>query len=180
MATVTKLAIVGDIDPSTSDWTSQVAAAAQRSFAETAIYHYLHWQAQTSPLDMEEEASHLARLVSGWRGYAILAKSAGALVALKSIKDRLIRPDRCIFVGTPVNLGRANGLPVDSWFDSYAVPTMFVHNTDDPALSSRELQHILELRNAKDHVIVELDGQTHQYNDVAHLGQLVTQFVLDP
>lgn len=125
------------------------------------ILYYQHWDSNTPTIDFEVEAKRLVHLAGGDRVY-ILAKSAGTLLAMKTVREARLQIEKAVFLGTAVNWGAERGMSVQEWLREWGVPTLFVHKEHDPVISAAELSMILNGR----HELLVLPGNDHDYNQI--------------
>ncbi len=145
-------------------WVEQLSAKLKDLFSTVYVHKYLHWQTNNVLIDLREESSRLERsLVS--KKYVIVAKSAGAVLAIKEISEKKIFPEKCIFLGLPLRWAEDHNLPLKKWIKNLNVPALFIQNTEDPLLSSVELKQLLISNHLSKYTIVELDNRTHDYLD---------------
>ena len=135
-------------------------------FDETYIHYYQHWKTGDELIDFETEAKNLASQLPEEQ-YAIFAKSAGSLLALKMIHEDLLQPKFCVFAGTAILWGRHYNLPVDTWLEEYSIPTTFIQNEQDPTMSFTELDALLKERHVANSRLVQIpNNDTHHYTDL--------------
>ncbi len=146
-------------------------------FDSTYIQYYKHWQTNKNLINLEEELKILTKEANSFGKYTIFAKSAGALLALRGIFEGKISPLKCIFVGTPMSWDHAINIQADKWLRNYSVPTLFIQQTKDPFMSYQKLVKPLEKSKAKNYQIKEIPGETHNYENISQLKQLVSEFI---
>jgi len=172
-----KLILLAGNSSSNKTWIEKVENILKPFFEETRIQYYKHWSSGAELIDFDDELLALQNLVSDFSEYIIFAKSAGALLALKGVKEGAIKPSKCIFAGTAINWGKANNFDVDAWLNKYSVPTLFIQKTSDPTCSYQELEMILKDRNITNFNIKEITGDDHSYDDMEMLKEEVASFI---
>jgi hypothetical protein len=168
-----ELVILGGMHPSQEAWAHSVAGRVQHQYPNTVVQSYEHW-GTSNGMDIDLEAAKLAQHVDGWQRHTVVARSAGTWVVLKAIHEGLISPTNCILLGTAVQFGRDNKLPIDTWLQDYSVPTLFAQNTADPAIGFNALRDLLRQRSVTNATLLELPRSDHDYPNIAHLAQLIS------
>ena len=170
------LILLGGANPATKKWVDEVEASVKSGFESTTVQRYLNWETGAEDVDFNYETDRLRRTATERSDVMIFAKSAGALVTLRAIRESVVKPDKCVFVGIPVNYAREKHIPIDGWLEGYATPTLFVQQTEDPAIGFSGLATLLDSRGVTNHTMIEIPGNDHYYDDVPQLGQLITDF----
>lgn len=160
------------------EWIEEVDHAVSSDFTATHIQYYDHWEKGEKMIDFDVEMEKLTKTVDPLEEYSIFAKSAGVLLALKGIYEGKINPARCVFAGTAVRFALRLGFDIEMWFGRCSVPTLFIHNALDPAISFEELEVWLKMSEMRDYKIQELHGHDHNYGDVNSLKKFITEFIL--
>ncbi len=153
-------------------WVESLQEMCREDFSETDILYYSHWDVSDDSeaiMDIELEAQKLAQLVRGKKRYRLFAKSAGVIVALQAIQNYDIRPQKCIFAGTPVHWAKKNDFEVGELVDSLTIPITFIQKTDDPVGSYALLREIVESAELPKKQFIEVAGQNHDYTDIDFL-----------
>jgi alpha-beta hydrolase superfamily lysophospholipase len=119
----------------------------------------------------------LSDLTDALGPYVIFAKSAGILVVLKAIKNKLLNPKKCIFAGLPVYWADENNFNVRELISDYTIPTLFIQKTADPTISFNELKQFLKDVNVQNYQMKEVPGDTHHYENVTQLRDLINEFI---
>ena len=143
---------------------------------------YEHWLSGAPIVDIGKE---LGRLFLGDEEkiivespYAIIAKSAGVLIATRGIFQGRLMPEKCVFIGSAIPWGEEIGCPVWTWFDKFKPPAFFIQNTHDSVMGSKELRHFLIETKAVNWQLHELLGNDHDYSNIGGLAALIKQFVV--
>lgn len=122
------------------------------------IQEYRHWKNGEAVIDFAHEARILSETASN-QPVRVFAKSAGCLVAMKAVRELGVQIERAVFVGTAVEWGEGQGLPVRSWLQDWHVPTLFIHKQRDPVIALQDLKSLLPLSSQ----LAELPGADHDY-----------------
>jgi hypothetical protein len=146
-------------------------------FSTGIILNYDHWTNGNKFIDFEAESKNLAELVKTQDNYYIFAKSVGSILALKTIYEKTINPQKIILCGHPYLLAQEVGLPIDDYLKTLSVPTTFIQNEFDPLYSFSKLEETLkELAPANYQLIKNSNNDTHDYEDYPSLANIVKEF----
>ena len=99
------------------------------------------------------------------------------LVTVKGIAEKVLQPKTCVFIGTPTKWGKAQGFDVDTWFQDYLLPTLFIQQSHDPAMSFSELTQYLLQKEAKNYLLSDIPGDDHVYGNLDSLGNAINNFI---
>lgn len=169
--------LLGGNSKKNKDWLLQLAEYFKSYFNEIVVQNYAHWDTDSNSIDIESEVQRLSETTAKNQPYVIFAKSIGVVLVLKAVYEGKINPKQCVFVGTAVNLAHKLGYEIDIWFKDYNIPTLLIQNNNDPAVSSVELKNILDDSNVKNYQLVELIGNTHDYQNIEELGKASIDFL---
>ncbi|MCL5729979.1 MAG: hypothetical protein M1165_00210 [Candidatus Pacearchaeota archaeon] len=148
----------------TKDWIENLSDSI-KSFGRTHIQYYKHWTDETPAINFDVESGILKNYLSNKKDYVIIAKSAGVVLALKSINEGNLHPKGCIFMGLPYSWTKNNRINILGLLNSYNIPTIFIQNNNDPLMSFDELFNLLSKIPNKDFRFVKFTGNTHDYCD---------------
>jgi len=146
-------------------------------FSSGTILGYDHWTNGNKFIDFETESKKLAELVKDKEGYYIFAKSAGSILALKTIYEKTVFPQKIILCGHPYLSAKEVRLPIDDYLRSLSIPTIFIQNELDPLYSFSQLEEKLKELSPKNYrVIKNPNNNTHDYEDFTKLVDLAKSF----
>jgi hypothetical protein len=157
-------------------WMEEVKQDLSSLFGSISIVEYGHWATNKKLISLEIELTRLSQF-SFSQDYAIFAKSAGILLALKGTKQKQLHPKFCIFIGTPIVAAKALGFDIADLFEGFDCPTLYIQNENDPAGSAGELSLFLSENDIKGGKLTSLIGNTHDYDDIAGVVKAIDQFV---
>jgi hypothetical protein len=163
--------------PINKEWIEDLEKSLKPLLGSTLIQYYEHWKTGDSIMDFEYEYAKLVKECEGLGKFAVVGKSAGALLAAKAIYDHKIFPSKCVFIGTAIMWGRANSYDVDLWFDNLTVPSLFIQQTDDPAMPFSELEIFLRDSGVTSYNLKEVPGNDHAYLDLETINKYVSDFL---
>lgn len=167
--------------PGNKSWINSIQSALAPHFSQTKILEYDNWLRldYNSIIDLDLELSRLKDLVAGWGSYMVFAKSVGTALAVKAIRDGILHPQKCVFVGTPVLWARANGIDLDTWINGFALPTLYIQQTLDPFMPSLELAKYLKDQGVEGYTYRKVTGDDHKYLDISHITNLSRDYYID-
>lgn len=169
------LILLGGNSRNNKKWIETVEVYIKPFFETTTLLNYDHWQTGEWMISLNKEKEKLVEITKGMGSFAIFAKSAGSLVTVKAISEKLINPDKCIFVGVPLKWARKNNFDVDTWYKNYSTPTLAIQHVSDPFASSQELTEFLTSLTST--VQIEtLPGDTHDYDEFDTMTKLISDF----
>jgi|SRR3989344_316289 len=147
------------------NWLPLVANILQQKNYNLIEIHYKHWETGNELIDFREETLRLAEIAKKVNPFIIVAKSAGVILCLKAIAERLIKPKRAIFLGFPLSWAKELKLPFDDWLPKLIIPTIFFQQTDDPVGSASEVFTYLKTKVGSQCSFRELTGSDHWYGE---------------
>jgi hypothetical protein len=165
---------LGGNSPRHQVWIHEMANALSAPLDKAVIHEYMHWETGEKSIDMDHEISKIGIEMADLKPYLVFAKSIGTMITLKAMYEKVINPEACVFLGLPLNAITDMGLPVQEWLESVRVPIYFLHNQNDPYGSADELKAMLP-DNIDQSNITVLPGETHDYNDVSVMSDLLAR-----
>jgi hypothetical protein len=138
-------------------------------FDSAFMLTYDHWESGEGNIDfvreVEKLSAHIGTLPVGTE-IVLFAKSAGSLLAFRSIYHGVIMPSRCVFFGIPFDLA-AEELFKDNWtaVDTFTVPALAFHNVADPT-TSYEFTKATLAAHAPHITLITTNEVDHWYGDV--------------
>lgn len=158
-------------------WIHQVGDVLAADFNKCVVHDYNHWDDPGGFIDFDLELSRLSAAAVGLEPYAVFAKSAGSVLALKAISRGVLKPTKCIFAGLPIKLAADNGIPLQDLIITSHVPTMYIQNAGDPLGSYAQLVKYLRSIKATQYKTIKLDDNSHNYDDLNQIRSLIHSFV---
>ncbi len=159
------------------EWISKIENSLKDKFDSTFILKYSHWKFEEEKIiDLKSETKKL-KIFKKNEDLIVFAKSAGVLLSLKAIKEKIISPKKCIFLGSPINWAIQNNLEIDKLFSKYSTLTLFIQKSKDPAYSFKELKKFLEEKEVKNYKLIEFPGDDHNYEDINKIKEKVQDFL---
>lgn len=161
---------------SNKDWIEEVEEKLSEFFDETYIQYYGHWIKDIPNMDLEYESKVFIEKINKFDDYVIFAKSAWAIVVLKTIYENWLKPKACIFVGIPMWMIFHNEFPYEKRLKNNTTPMLFIQKTNDPVCSYQELLDLFSWFSDK-FKFQEVPWNTHHYEDLDLLKKLVGEFL---
>lgn len=161
---------------SNESWIQEVEQKLSVFFDETHIQYYNHWTKDIPNIDLEYESKVFLEKINQIDDYVIFAKSAWSIVALKNIYENNLKPKACIFVGVPMWMIFHNQFPYEKWLKNIDISILFIQKTNDPACSYDELVKLF-LEFSDKFKFIEIEWNTHYYEDIDTLKKLVGEFI---
>lgn len=172
--------ILGGNSPHNKEWVQQLQTALTPLFAKIATHDYAHWASAGSTIEFDHELRAVQRDIRVLDDYVVIAKSAGALLALKGMAENIIRPEKVIFLGVPLNFVRQHAMEheFDSWLKKLTEPLLLIQNDHDPVATSAEVdRYVRSVISPSLITFAELPGNTHDYTDFATLTTVIADFI---
>lgn len=174
-----KIILLGGNSLKNISWLEAMKDGLKRKYTDVFIHRYSHWDTKNSLIDLNKELRSLKKELIVPEQYVIVGKSAGVLLTLKGVYEHKLTPLACVFLGTAVLWGREKGFRVDSWLKGFFVPTLFIHKSGDPAISSNALESLLRESDCKNYNLHVIPGKEHEYSEYRELGQIILSFLND-
>ena len=158
-----KLYILPGNSPKNRNWEEKLKKNLEGKINEIYLQYYDHWQTVEKIIDLDRELEKLLGEINVPE-YLLLGKSAGVLVILKGIFENKLNSKGCIFLGTPVLWTKANKFSIDEYLTNFQTPTIFIHQSEDPAISAKDLKEILLNLKVKNYELIVISGNDHFYD----------------
>jgi hypothetical protein len=160
-----KLFILPGNNPQNKEWAEKLKESLAEKVNEIYVQYYNHWQTGGEIINLDKELEKLIKEINT-QEYLLLGKSAGVLVILKGIFENKLKPKACIFLGTPIFWARANNFSIDEYLKNFQTPTLFVQQSEDPAITANNLQELLLNLKVKNYKFITIPGSDHSYDDI--------------
>jgi len=158
-------------------WAEEVDRQLGSLFDHCTVHNYLHWQNDGQNIDIQKELTLLPQEVMGLNSYIVIAKSIGTVLTAMAIKQHILNPQKCIFLGIPMMAVDRHKVEVSDYYKSINVPVMFIQNNHDPLGSATDVKEYLEELASVNYQFIELQGDTHDYSDYGQLKTIVANFL---
>jgi predicted alpha/beta hydrolase family esterase len=171
-----KIILLGGNSKGNIEWLKQLESELGKYYNDIFSHYYNHWKTNESPIDLDQELENLQKELKNIENYVIIAKSAGTLLTLKGIYEHKLNPTLCVFIGTPILWAQENNFDVNSWLKDYSLLTLFIHQANDPAISSNEFEALLKELNCKNYNLYVIPGDDHEYSDFQIIVEAINSF----
>ncbi|MFP4402258.1 MAG: alpha/beta family hydrolase [Candidatus Nanoarchaeia archaeon] len=146
-------------------------------FSDNFILHrYKHWYCEEEMIDFYFELEQM-RKYDDYKHLIIIAKSVGAILAIKAIQNNILNPEKCVFMGFPLDWAYKNYLNIDSWSAYFSTPTLIFQNTKDPYCSFPKLQEYIECQEMQNIEFFTFENSTHNYINYEKMREVVRDFL---
>lgn len=175
-----KILILGGNSNKNKDWVDSLANLLYTKKImgmEIVGYHYSHWNTGDVNINFNKELEHISKILNKEKDYFVVAKSAGAILCLNGIFDKLLKPKASIFMGVAINWAKENKIWKNEWAEDYSVPTVYLQNSDDPAIEFDNLKKMLLDYNSKNYEIKIWHEHGHKYEDFLGVSNAVYNFI---
>ena len=163
--------------PDHKDWIHELEILFKPIFEETIAVEYENWKSPHARIvDLDVEIEKIKKATSGWTNYCVFAKSVGVALTIKAIREGILNPSKCVFVGTPVLWTRENNIDLDAWIIGYSIPTLFIQQEKDPCMPSSELKQFLIQQKVTNYSYIEIKGNDHKYSKLEELINISREF----
>jgi predicted alpha/beta-hydrolase family hydrolase len=109
--------------------------------------------------------------------YIFIAKSAGSILALKSISKEVPKPTACLFLGLPIKFAERYDISLNDLLVKTDVPIIIAQNNNDPFGSYDEVKNIIDSLGNKNITVKKLEGDTHDYNNFAEISHILSNII---
>ncbi len=159
-----KLVILPGNSHLNKEWAENASSFFSKDFEDRYVQNYLHWDNEQDTINFEVEAKKLVENI-GDTECTILAKSAGAMLAIYCVSKNLIKPRKCIFVGLPVIWAKERNFDLEKWIQNFDIPTIVIQNSNDPVTSYAQAKSFLDALHKENIEIREIHGDDHTYDN---------------
>lgn len=138
----------------------------------TKTIEYETWQSNDygKVIDFSIELEKIKKVVARWDKYCVFAKSVGTALCMKAVHDQILNPQKCVFVGIPLNWLSTNNIPIENWTSTYSAPTIVIQQNNDPFADSDLVgKFIKDLPTINQYIVVE--GDDHKYQQVDEIAK---------
>ena len=163
--------------PDHKSWIQKLSQLFKPFFDETIALDYENWKSPHARIvDFEVEGEKIKRATSGWGDYCVFAKSVGVALTIKSIREGILNPSKCVFVGSPFLWTRENSIDLDSWIVGFSIQSLFIQQKSDPCMPSDDLKKLLVDKRITNYEYQEVSGDDHKYDNLEELVDLSRKF----
>lgn len=173
------LIILPGNSPGNKLWSEEVRVKFAQIFKRVSIVEYKSWLTNDyqKVIDLDLEVNKVKELASNMSDYCVFAKSVGTALSMKAVSEKVINPQKCMFVGIPLDWLATNNIPINNWVKDYHIPTMVVQQRNDPFGNAETAGDFLStIDSVTNYSIIE--GNDHKYGDVVQVISKTKSFLL--
>ena len=165
---------------SNQTWGELVRDQYGSQFTSVHLVEYEHWSKGEPVIDFDVELVKLRereRPLFTEGTTVVMAKSAGALLAMVAVREGVLAPQACVFFGLPFALA-AEGIFQNDWsaVSSFTIPAIAFHNEQDPTADYRYTQAILA-EHAPHIELITTTADDHWYGDFSQYDAAVEKLM---
>ncbi|MEI6850752.1 MAG: hypothetical protein WCK26_02170 [Candidatus Saccharibacteria bacterium] len=165
--------LLGGNNSSNAIWLNELGASLSVMY-DIHILRYKHWDLNDVEIDFDIEKKRLRSYIKKCKKpYYFVAKSAGAILAMKCIADDTLSPKQCVFIGTPIEWATEKGIEYLSLLGQNKVDTLYIQATSDPMGSADKLKAIIGDRPS----LARFKSDNHYYEDIQYLFDTIANFL---
>lgn len=174
-----KLLVLAGNSVQNREWGEACAGFFRTDFDLVFFPHYDHWSTGAQNMNLAAEVEKIRETVteSDAEGeWYIFAKSIGSVLALKTIQQGVIKPEKCVFFGMSLNIAATLYGEDRSYLSECDVPALAFHNNEDP---TAEYGFVVEkLRTLAPTITLRtIEGNTHDYLDFHMYAPEIKEFL---
>ncbi len=169
------LLLLGGNSQRNQAWVKGVAENLKDIFDDCKVQNYKHWETGDQNINFDYELEQLASNANAMQPVAIFAKSVGSHLTLKAASTSMIDPKFCLLVGFPLSIVADLTDEVEDWIKGMRVPTVVAQNNADPLGSFEEVKNYVDACQNPNVTVVELKGDTHDYDDIEKIRELLVE-----
>lgn len=152
-------------------WVEKFKYALKPYFRTISTQHYKHWRTGEEWANVNYELGVALNNTQNLSPYVIVAKSIGAVIALRGVAEGVLHPVRIVLLGVPLE----NAISSDDFITllhEASLPIDIIQNKDDPIASFAKIAALID--DTMTHVVLkELPGSTHDYIDFAAIASYI-------
>lgn len=174
------LLLFGGNSARNKDWINLVERKLSSEFTSANVCVYEHWKIGDEFINLEKELARLPSLTKNLGEYVIFAKSIGTILSMMAIQKGILNPKKCVYVGLPIRfVEQDKEIDLEKLILDNSAPSLFIQNTADPTAPFMELENFIkDIPNTMNY-LKELPGDTHNYDDLESMKDLVKSFVFE-
>jgi len=145
------------------------------------MLYYDHWKGEGN-IDWNTELNKIMALDIKEKIY-VVGKSAGCILGMKAQKLGYIDVEKYIFIGFPYNWAKQRGDEVDYLLENLKTKSLFIQKPKDPVIGYGELVSLLKAKRTNvdtlEYIRKGEEDNTHGYEDIEYLRDVITKYVMN-
>lgn len=167
------IVVLGGNSPRNAEW-AQALTKRFELYASVYCHDYQHWHSGVADIDLNSELARLNTYLNGLHvSYSIIAKSAGAIVALKGIQEKTLQPKTLVCIGLPLVYAERRRIPLQNLIKNNTIPTVYIQATNDPMGSGDAVKAAILGHGTYKFV----DSDNHDYADLDLISEESMRFL---
>lgn len=167
----------GNSKKANEQWENDSVGAFSGASEDVYAQRYSHWDTDEKLINFDAELEKLVEAVKNQKGYVIFGKSAGAMLAIYGVYKGSIKPEKCVFVGLPMQWASEKRFPLEEWLEKFDVPTVIIQQSEDPEASFAEVQAFIAKLKKENIGTVEMEGKDHKYENFPLITEATAGFL---
>ncbi len=159
------------------EWVYNLNDSVVTKFGDTYVHNYKHWGSSDDIISFNTELKSLTEKLSDFSPYVFIAKSAGCILALKSISRDIPKPKACLFLGLPIEFAKQNRISLNNLLSTIDIPIIIAQNENDPFGSYDEIKTLVNSLDKYNISIKKLEGNTHDYNNLIEISNILSKII---
>jgi predicted alpha/beta-hydrolase family hydrolase len=165
--------ILGGNSPKNAAWTVRLAEGFGQQ-VNVYTHQYRHWRQKDADINFKAELSRLAAYLRKHEGdYSIIAKSAGALLALQGIANGILTPLSIVCIGLPLEYAAHRKIPLQQLVAGNTRPTLYIQANHDPAGDGAAVSDLTSDYGT----FTSVEGDNHDYINTKKIVSLSIDFI---
>lgn len=168
-----KLIILGGNNSRNIEWLKKMKCTYKKEYDVLTMY-YDSW-IDNSSIDFNVELVKLQELVKNMKDYIIIAKSAGSILSLMGICNKMIIPKAIIIMGLPLVFAENNDINLEYMLEKVKqlCKVLIIQQKNDPLGKSSDVRKILS-----DGIKLEqINGNYHWYGKYEEIKLIIDGFI---
>lgn len=168
-----KVIIIGGNSSKNNAWVQRAAKIYTPTY-DVIPFSFSHWETDQTDIDFKWELQKLVKIVAAYDEYFIVAKSAGALLALMGIHEKVIKPAALIVMGLPLNYAAYRDMDIANLYENVTTrcPSLIIQQAQDPEGSAADVKSLLPTIP-----IIRIEGRDHSYDELMDVKRYVDDFI---
>lgn len=166
--------IIGGNSSKNKLWVDRTTRAYSGTY-DVVPFYFRHWETDGEDIDFTEELRRLSSVLDQLDEYIIIAKSAGALLALMGMSSNRLSPLAFVAYGVPIEYARYRRIDTRKLYISIheQCPVLVLQQVQDPQGSAAALKRLLPPWVP----VISISGDDHAYDNVVHIKKYSDAFI---
>ena len=168
-----KLIILGGNNSRNIEWLKKMESTYKIDY-DVLTMHYDSW-IDNSSIDFNVELVKLQQLVKNMKDYIIIAKSAGSILSMMGICNKMIMPKAIILMGLPLKFAENNNINLEYMLQKVKqfCSVLIIQQKNDPLGKSSDVRKML----SDDIKLKQINGNYHWYGKYEEIKMIIDDFI---